>query len=130
MKQIPMAIIVLLLIATTNTSAQTSKVLIDNEKVRVTEYLSQPGQPVCGKGQHSHPDHLTILLTDAKVKTTYSDGQSQTETFTAGKHLYTVDKKGAAENFPAEGAFWAKAETHAVVNVSDKPLRFYIVEVK
>lgn len=110
--------------------AQTSKVIIDNDKIKVTEYLSKPGEDVCGKGMHSHADHLTILLTDAKVKNTSSNGQSQIEIFNSQKHLYTVDKNGKQENFPAESAFWAKGEEHEVINVSDKPLKFYIVETK
>lgn len=130
MNKITFAIGIIVLLLSLNSSAQTSKVLIDNEKVRVTEYLSEPGQEVCGKGQHTHTDHLTILLTDAKVQTTHPNGQSQAETFLAGKHLYTVTKNGKAENIPAEGAFWAKGETHAVKNTGDKPLRFYIVETK
>lgn len=39
-------------------------------------------------------------------------------------------ENGAVENFPIKGAFWAKAETHEVINVSSKSLRFYIIETK
>src|SRR5882757_7316665 len=52
------------LAAQTPGDAPETKVLIDNDKIKVTEYTSQPGQEVCGQGQHTHADHTTILLTD------------------------------------------------------------------
>ncbi|MFT3747128.1 MAG: hypothetical protein QM768_02380 [Agriterribacter sp.] len=115
---------------TFHAAAQTSKVFIDNDKVKVTEYISRPGEDVCGKGLHKHPDHLTILLTDAKVKATNSRGESRIEIFNAGKHLCTVNANRKQQNFPGESVFWAKGEEHEVTNVSGKPLRFYIVETK
>ena len=46
------------------------RVVQDNASVRVLEYTSRPGMGVCGSGMHSHPAHLTILLTPAKVRVT------------------------------------------------------------
>jgi hypothetical protein len=110
--------------------AQTTKVLIDNDKIKVTEYTSQPGQDVCGKGQHTHGDHATVLLTDATVKTTTADGAIQTETWSADKHLYTVTENGKTQKISADGGFWVKGVTHSVINAGRKPMRFYIIETK
>ena len=110
--------------------AQTTKVLIDNDKIKVTEYTSQPGEDVCGKGQHTHGDHATILLTDATVKTTTANGVIQMETWSADKHLYTVTESGKTQKIPADGGFWVKGVTHSVINTGKKAIRFYIIETK
>lgn len=106
------------------------KVVIDNDKIRVTEYVSKPGQDVCGTGKHTHKDHVTILVTDAKVKTVKADGTTEMETFSASKNSYTVIKNGKTETIPVDGAFWAAGTTHTVTNVGNKPMKFYIVETK
>ena len=88
------------------------RVVLENDKVRVLEYRSLPGMPVCGQGIHSHPAHLTIALTGGRVKATGSDGQT------------------AALDSPAGAIFWAPAETHAVENISGHAMRAYMVEIK
>jgi hypothetical protein len=91
----------------------TTRVLVENEKIKVTEYVSTPGNDVCGgPGLHSHPAHLSILLTDATVRLTSADGKKQDFTLKAGT------------------AFWSEAESHIVVNSGDKPVRAYLVEYK
>ena len=62
--------------AKAQTGATERTVVVDNSKIKVTEFLSQPGQDVCGKGVHSHPDQLTVLLTDATVTITKAGSQS------------------------------------------------------
>jgi hypothetical protein len=89
-----------------------SKVVLDNAKMKVTEFTAAPGKAVCGPGKHSHAAHLTVLLTDADVTVTLPDGK-------------TVSQKA-----PAGAAFWSEAETHTVVNSGKSPVRAYIVEVK
>ena len=71
----------------------TIKAILENEKVKVTEYISTPGKDVCGKGMHTHVPHLSILLTDAKVTVTTPDGKTQIFDVKAGT------------------AFWSEAET-------------------
>ncbi len=44
------------------------RVRLDNDKVRVLEFTGRPGMGVCGAGVHSHPAHLTVLLTPAHVR--------------------------------------------------------------
>ena len=108
------------LTGTTNVAAQDAtkanprsyKVILENDKVRVLEYISRPGFGVCGQGKHSHPAHLTIALTDGKVKGVADDGKSFSAESKAGK------------------LFWAPAETHSVENISGRPMRAYMVEIK
>ena len=45
---------------------QNYRVALENDKVRVLEYNGRPGMGVCGDGMHSHPAHLTVLLSTGK----------------------------------------------------------------
>jgi beta-alanine degradation protein BauB len=88
------------------------KVVLENDQIRVLEYRSRPGLGICGQGVHSHPDHLTVLLTDAKAKVTGSDGSTRMAEGKAGD------------------AFWDPASTHSVENIGGSGTRAYIVEMK
>ena len=88
------------------------KVILENDKLKVTEYVSNPGKDICGKGEHTHAPHLSILLTDAKVTVTTPDGKTQ-----------IFDLKAGA-------AFWSEAETHIAINSGSKMAKAYLVEVK
>ena len=88
------------------------RVILENESVRVLEYRSLPGLGVCGQGKHSHPAHLTIGMSDGKVKVTTEDNK-----------LITAEQKSGM-------VFWAPAETHTVENISGRPMRAYMVELK
>jgi hypothetical protein len=90
----------------------TNRVAFENEKVRVLDYSAGPSGPACGYGKHSHPAHLTILLTDAKVRVTGADGKS------------------AVEDGKAGDMFWEPAATHEVADVSGKNSRCYVIELK
>jgi len=92
--------------------SDTIKVILENEKVKVTEYVSNPGKDVCGTGKHTHGPHLSILLTDAKVTVTTADGKTQMINVNAGT------------------TFWSEAETHIAINSGSKVAKAYIVEVK
>jgi len=100
----------------TRAKAQTDetqpKVTVDNSKVKVTQYYSMPGKDVCGKGKHSHPAHLTVLLTDAKVTITDESGKVSTQIVPAGT------------------TFWSAAGTHEVVNSGKMPIKLLIIETK
>jgi quercetin dioxygenase-like cupin family protein len=96
--------------ARTNPAAY--RVVFENDKARVLEFVSRPGTPVCGIGKHSHPAHLTIALSDAKVRVTLADGK----TIEASNVLGDV--------------FWSEAETHSVENISGSNVRALIVEIK
>jgi hypothetical protein len=88
------------------------RVALENDKLRVLEFNSRPGMGVCGNGMHSHPAHLTVVLTDAKVRFKLPDGRT-----------------GVAENKLGD-VFWSEAETHEVENISGRNSRALLVELK
>ena len=92
--------------------SDTIKVILENDKLRVTEYISTPGKDVCGKGKHTHAPHLSILLTDAIVRLTTTDGKVQDFDLKAGT------------------TFWSEADTHIAINNGNKPAIAYLIELK
>jgi len=88
------------------------RVAFENERVRVLDFHSKPGLGVCGVGVHSHPAHLTVVLSDGKARVREAGGK----TFEAINRLGDV--------------FWSEAETHEVENVSGKAMRTLLVELK
>jgi hypothetical protein len=88
------------------------KVVLENEKVRVLEFNSRPGLGVCGQGMHSHPAHLTVALSPAKVRVKLPDGKSF-----------------VGENRTGD-VFWSEAETHETENITGKDVRALLVELK
>jgi len=95
-----------------NFTSDTIKIILENDKLKVTEYSSTPGRDVCGKGRHTHAPHLSILLTDAKVQLTTADGKTQQFDLKAGT------------------TFWSEAETHIAINNGSKPVKAYLIEIK
>jgi len=87
------------------------RVVLENERVRVIEYKSRPGLGVCGEGVHSHPAHLAIALTPAKVKVTQN-----------GKTTYG--------DVPAGEVMYFEAEVHQAENVGGAGTRFFLIEMK
>jgi hypothetical protein len=88
------------------------RVVFENAQVRALEFVSRPRTAVCGVGKHSHPAHLTVALSDAKVRVTLEDGQQ----------VEASNKLG--------DVFWSEAETHAVENIGGHPMRALIIEIK
>ncbi|HTR76597.1 MAG TPA: hypothetical protein VMH39_00740 [Gemmatimonadaceae bacterium] len=88
------------------------RVVLENERVRVLEFRARPGMELCGVGKHSHPAHLTIALTEAKVRVTLADGTKVVATSKAGD------------------VFWSEAETHTTENIGGGEARALIVELK
>ena len=88
------------------------RVVLENEKVRVLEYTARPGLGVCGVGRHSHPDHVTVVLTPAKAKVTREDGTSFVAQLKAGD------------------TFWEPAATHTAENIGGSGTRMVLVEIK
>ncbi len=88
------------------------KVILENDKVKVTEFVSSPGGDACGEGKHTHKPRLVIAVTDASVKLTTEDGKSQ-----------EIDLKAGT-------VFWGDAETHMAVNTGSQTAKFYAIEVK
>ena len=92
--------------------AQESKVILENDKVRVTEYTAKPHEGVCGVGMHSHPAHLTVILQSARVRVTYPDGK-------------TVEREPRKDL-----VFWSEAGTHSVENIDTVVRHALIIDVK
>jgi beta-alanine degradation protein BauB len=88
------------------------RVALENDRLRVLEYNSRPGMGVCGNGMHSHPAHLTIALSAAKVRVKLPDGRVE-----------------VGENKLGD-VFWSEAETHETENISGKNTRALLVELK
>jgi hypothetical protein len=88
------------------------KVIIDNPQVKVTEIVSLPGKDMCGLGKHSHPAHLTVMLSDATVTVTTPTGKVMTQ------------------KMPAGTTFWSEAETHTVINSGSATTKMQIIEYK
>jgi len=91
---------------------QNYRVAFENDKVRVLEYNSRPGMGVCGDGMHSHPAHLTVLLSTGKVR------------------IKTPDGKMEVHNDPVGAVFWSDAVTHEVENISGSNIRSLLIELK
>ncbi len=92
---------------------QSYRVAFENDKVRVLEYTSRPGMGVCGNGMHSHPAHLTVLLSNAAVRVTTGDGKVE-------QH----------DDMRLGEVFWSEAETHVVENIGGNNVRSLIIELK
>ena len=87
------------------------KVVLENDHVRVLEFNSRPGMGVCGSGVHSHPAHLTVALSPARVRV-----------------------KDSGKDFVAENqigdVFWSEAQVHETENIGGKNVRALIIELK
>jgi hypothetical protein len=88
------------------------RVAFENDKLRVLEFNSRPGMGVCGIGMHSHPAHLTVVLSPGRARLTLPDG----------KAMVGENKLG--------DLFWSEAETHEVENISGRDMRALLVELK
>ena len=95
-----------------NFGSDTIRTVLENDKLKVVEYVSTPGKDACGKGWHSHVPHLTIFFTDALMRLTTKDGKEQDFDLRAG---FT---------------FWSEAETHMVTNNGSNPVKVYLIELK
>lgn len=88
------------------------KVVLDNDKVQVVQYVGEPYNNVCGLGEHHHDAHLTVALNDAKVLITEPDGKQQTA------------------EIPAGASIWFEAGTHSVINEGNKQTKFLLIYLK
>jgi glycosyltransferase involved in cell wall biosynthesis len=78
------------------------KVVFENDQMRVLEFNSKPGMGVCGNGMHSHPAHLTVALSPAKVRVIHN---GVAERFRPA----TPDEQAAARghySLPERFVFW------------------------
>lgn len=111
------AVVVLALVCAGNVLAQdmvkvapkNTKVLLDNDQVRVIEVTLKPGDKL---PMHSHPANVVYFVTGGKTKTTMADGK-----------VTDVDHK------PGE-AIWSEAVTHSNENMGANTAKALVVELK
>jgi hypothetical protein len=88
------------------------RVVFENDKLRVLEFTGRPGMGVCGEGMHSHPAHLTVILSDLQGRASIPDGPVRDRSRKAGD------------------VFWSEAETHKVENTGKTSSRSLHIEIK
>lgn len=88
------------------------RVVVENDRVRVLEFKSRPGMGVCGQGMHSHPDHVTVSLTGAKLRVTIPNS------------------KPTFEDVPPGTVFFEPAIIHSAEIIGGSGTRTYIIELK
>lgn len=88
------------------------RVAFENDKLRVLEFTGRPGMGICGQGMHSHPAHLTVVLSDWKGRATTPDGSARDRERKLGD------------------VFWSEAETHKNENTGKTNSRVLIIELK
>ena len=88
------------------------RILFENDMLRVVEHAAKPRMGVCGEGMHSHPPHLTIALTDARMRITLPDREP-------------VIREGKAGH-----VFWDESGPHAIQNLGSRNTRAFLIEIK
>jgi beta-alanine degradation protein BauB len=86
-----------------------TKVLLDNDQVRVLQIESTPGEVT---PMHSHPNYILYAVTDGKLEVTDKDKPAKVIEFKAGDVMY----------FPAT--------THTAKNVGSNTSRMILTELK
>jgi hypothetical protein len=82
---------------------------LDNDKVRVLEYHSHPGQK---EGMHSHPAVVLIVTKGGIFRSTTPDGKVTDTTYKGGEVI------------------WRGAITHSGENVGTTDLESYLIQLK
>ena len=93
----------------TKVSPKNYKILIDNEKVRVIDNMSNPGDK---SAWHSHPDYLVYVIEGGTSKMNTKDGKSKIIEFKKGQTL------------------WLDATTHETQNIGKTKIHLLLVELK
>ena len=90
-------------------SPQYYKILLGNDRVRVLEYHSTPGDK---EPMHSHPPGVVYYLRSSKSKTTYPEGR-----------VTEVEHKSG-------DIMWREAVTHASENIGSTDAHILAIELK
>jgi quercetin dioxygenase-like cupin family protein len=88
---------------------QAFSVKLDNEKARVLEYHSKPGDK---EAMHSHPAGILIVVNAGKFRSTTPDGMSKDIDYKTGDVV------------------WRPAMTHTGENIGTTELVAYLIEFK
>ncbi len=70
------------------------KVLLDNDRVRVLEFRSKPGEKI---GMHSHLASVIYNFSGGKTKFTYPDGRSEERERKAGTVIWREEETHTSE---------------------------------
>lgn len=81
------------------------KVTLENEHVRVLEFISDPGDK---EAWHSHPAFVVYAVTAGTLRITTPDGKSNDVEFRAGDIRYREPVTHATENI-------GKTQLHAII---------------
>lgn len=87
----------------------TTKVLLDNDQVRVLQIETEPGQVT---PWHSHPNHILYALNDGKLEITEKGKPAKVQEFKAGE------------------AVFMPAVTHMAKNVGNTSFKVVLTELK
>lgn len=87
----------------------TTKVLLENDQVRVIQIETAPGQAT---SWHSHPNYILYALTDGKLETT------------------DKGKPPTIQNLKAGEALFMPAVTHMAKNVGTTTVKLVLTELK
>lgn len=89
-----------------------SKVVLENDRVRVKDALFMPGDAKPGMHTHKYP-HVGVVIEGGTLRFNYPDGKTETLELARG------------------GAGYRDANvTHEAVNIGTKPVRVIEVEIK
>lgn len=86
-----------------------TKLLLENDRVRVFEFRAKPGER---EPQHSHPAHVIYVVRGGKAKFTMPDGTSVEQELQAGQ------------------AVWGDPTTHTVDVIGTSDVHVIAVELK
>ena len=92
----------------TTTNPDLYKVVFENDRVRVLEYLDQPGEKTT---PHSHPDSVMVTLSDFDRRLSVGDQQREV-------------------SLKAGLATWLPAQTHSGENIATTATHTIFVELK
>jgi quercetin dioxygenase-like cupin family protein len=87
------------------------KVKLENDRVRVLEFISDPGDR---EGWHSHPAFVVYVVTGGTLRINTPDGKSNDVEFTAGDIRYREPVTHTTENI-------GKTQLHAIIVELEKP---------
>jgi quercetin dioxygenase-like cupin family protein len=87
------------------------KVKLENDRVRVLEYVSDPGDK---EGWHSHPAFVVYVVTGGTLRITTPDGKSSDVEFKTGEIRYRDPVTHTTENI-------GKTQLHAIIVELETP---------
>jgi beta-alanine degradation protein BauB len=87
------------------------KVKFENERVRVLEDISEPGDV---EPMHSHPANVVYVITGGKVRFTFPDGTTNEAELKAGDTLFRDPVVHASANI-------GKTQVHLIIVELKKP---------